>query len=189
MSRGSTLSIQGLYGWDPSLFDDMRVPEGLVRDTLIDTILVRSSGFEALYPDWGYMRKAIGLWSRSRAKGFDRIAATMDLSYNPIDNFDRHEEWTEDSRGKASSKSGGTSTDNVSAYNEPGDLVKQSQTDIEGKESGDHEDTVHHVGRLRGNIGVTTTQHMITEERDVARFDVYAYVADDFCREFCIMVY
>ena len=48
---------------------------------------------------------------------------------------------------------------------------------------------MHHVGRLRGNIGVTTTQHMIMEERDVARFDVYAYIADDFCREFCIMVY
>jgi len=40
-----------------------------------------------------------------------------------------------------------------------------------------------------GNIGITTTQQMIREEREVARFSIYEHIADDFKQNFCILVY
>ena len=40
-----------------------------------------------------------------------------------------------------------------------------------------------------GNIGVTTTQQMIKEERDISDFNIYGYIADSFKNEFCVLVY
>lgn len=46
-----------------------------------------------------------------------------------------------------------------------------------------------HSGRAHGNIGVTTTQKMIEEERRVSGFNIYDYIADSFKKRFCILVY
>ena len=41
----------------------------------------------------------------------------------------------------------------------------------------------------QGNIGVTTTQQMIKEERDISLFDLVDHITQDFKEQFCIMVY
>lgn len=41
----------------------------------------------------------------------------------------------------------------------------------------------------QGNIGVTTTQSMIKEERDVDTFNLMDYIIDSFKKRFCILVY
>lgn len=40
-----------------------------------------------------------------------------------------------------------------------------------------------------GNIGVTKTQEMIKDERDIVKFNIYDYIIDDFKHKFCIMLY
>ena len=41
----------------------------------------------------------------------------------------------------------------------------------------------------RGNIGVTSTQSLILEQRNVALFNIIDYIIKDFKERFCIMVY
>ena len=41
----------------------------------------------------------------------------------------------------------------------------------------------------QGNIGVTTTQAMIREERDLLMNDVVSFIVQDFKNYFCILVY
>lgn len=43
--------------------------------------------------------------------------------------------------------------------------------------------------RETGNIGVTTTQQMIKEEREVDQFNIYDYIVQSFKRRFCLLVY
>lgn len=43
--------------------------------------------------------------------------------------------------------------------------------------------------RTYGNIGVTTTQAMIEEERKVVQFCIDDYIIDSFKKKFCILVY
>ena len=43
--------------------------------------------------------------------------------------------------------------------------------------------------RRTGNIGVTTTQSMIREERDVAQFSTIKYITNSFKKRFCLLVY
>ena len=58
-----------------------------------------------------------------------------------------------------------------------------STTDRSGKTSGTRE--VYE----RGNIGVTTTQSMIEEQRKLVTFDLYQFIADRFKNTFCVLIY
>lgn len=54
----------------------------------------------------------------------------------------------------------------------------------------EHYDAEHENVVIRqGNIGVTSTQQLIEAEREVAIFNVYAAIADDFHHEFCLDIY
>jgi hypothetical protein len=43
--------------------------------------------------------------------------------------------------------------------------------------------------RRTGNIGVTTTQAMIKEERSIAEFNMISYITQSFKERFCILIY
>lgn len=43
--------------------------------------------------------------------------------------------------------------------------------------------------RIHGNIGVTTTQQMIEQERNIVRFDIIDEIVKDYKTEFCILIY
>lgn len=60
-----------------------------------------------------------------------------------------------------------------------------------GMETGKEKETVSviHEESRGGNIGVTTTQAMIKEERKSVLFNVYDFIADSFHRTFCLDVY
>ena len=60
-----------------------------------------------------------------------------------------------------------------------------------GMETGKEKETVSviHEESRGGNIGVTTTQAMIKEERESVLFNVYDFIADSFHRTFCLDVY
>lgn len=53
--------------------------------------------------------------------------------------------------------------------------------------SGTEEETIRRVEQ--GNIGVTTTQQMIREQREIVLLDMYQVITDEFKKQFCIMVY
>lgn len=46
-----------------------------------------------------------------------------------------------------------------------------------------------HEGHLYGNIGVTTSMQMLTEELKGRQTDIYQIIVDEFKRQFCLMVY
>lgn len=64
------------------------------------------------------------------------------------------------------------------------DTYKDTGTDV-SQDSGTDTETV----TRKGNIGVTTTQAMIREERDIDNFDMYLYICDAFKNQFCLQVY
>lgn len=41
----------------------------------------------------------------------------------------------------------------------------------------------------QGNIGVTTSQQMIREQREIVLFNLYEFITDSFKKTFCVMVY
>lgn len=54
----------------------------------------------------------------------------------------------------------------------------------------DDEDAQYDLTRVeQGNIGVTSTQQLIREQRDVIDYDVYGIIADEFKAFFCVLIY
>lgn len=77
---------------------------------------------------------------------------------------------------------GRTETDAGSVTYGKTDTMRHGET-IETDNNGTH--NIH----ARGNIGVTTTQEMIEQERRVDRFNIYDYIIEEFKMRFCILVY
>lgn len=94
MSRGATLSVLGLYNFDPSLFDEMAYPSGFTseeKQTVVGNILMECAELEFLFPDFNAAKQAIGLWSRLNVAVWERIFTAANLEYNPIENYNRTE--------------------------------------------------------------------------------------------------
>lgn len=163
-----TLSLLGLYQYNEQLFDGLRLPGGVNKDAFVDNLLAETAEFEVLYPDAEFMANMISMWSAKELPVWEKLEETLHYDYDPISNYDRHEESTNT----------GESLGKVAGYN-AADLVNSSgaSTDVKRK------------ARMWGNIGVTTTQQMIEEERRVSEFNISDYIIDSFKRRFCLLIY
>lgn len=91
----SLLTVEGLYNYDNTLFDGFNVPDGLVKQIAIDNILMRTRELEILYPDFTYLKNRIAIWSNKYQINWKKLYDTTVLEYNPIENYDRMEDWAD----------------------------------------------------------------------------------------------
>lgn len=191
------LTLIGLYNYDNTIFDLLNVPEGLTKDTLVNNILLRSSEFEVLYPDPDFMKSAIGDFSNAWQSTFERWVNALALEYNPLENYDRKEDWTDTRNGHNSGTTSGTTssttTNKVSAYDAGDDLTTHDQDTLYGADSssssGESHEGAKHDGRVHGNIGVTTSQQMLMSELDLGYWNIYEKITDLFLTHFVIPIY
>ena len=199
-----TMTILGLYRYgeynQQDLFQNMKIPAGIDRQDLIDNILEQGAAFEILYPDFEYLQFSIGAWSKRWYRTMEKWLKALNVQYDPLNNYDRHEEWTDNDKvsGKTETAAGVNTTGqdelSVTAYDSD-QYHNKEKTDSSGtsESTGSSETntdgTSTHSGHLYGNIGVTTSQEMLREELDVQKFNLIQQITDLFLTEFCIMVY
>ena len=92
----ATLSILGLYNYQPSIFDSLTIPTSVDRETLIDNIIMEAAELELLFPNADILGRLIGNWSKTRLAAWNRMIGALDAEYNPIENSDRYEDHLED---------------------------------------------------------------------------------------------
>lgn len=198
------------------LFKYLELPAGIDRDTLINNILLRGGEFETLYADPYFLQNMIGVWSKKWQRTFTKWVKALNVDYEPLYNFDRHELYsdkrTQNESGQRSetatahddstSSGSGTTTNTVSAYDastyQPHDQSESSSTGsntsdavttANGNDKRDLNENVVHEGHLYGNIGVTTSQQMLRDELDIQLWNIYEHITDLFLNEFAIYVY
>ena len=91
----ATLSMIGLYRYDPTIFDEMTLPTGIDKDLAINSILMRCGEQEVVYADPNFLKSAIGVWADKHYFTFDKWKKALDEEFNPLYNYDRHEEYTD----------------------------------------------------------------------------------------------
>lgn len=228
----STMSLLGLYTFNPLVVSELVLPEGVDRTTLVDNLLAETAELELIYSDLGFMQAMIGRWSTKEAPIWKKLLATTKFEYNPIENYDRREDWTDTTTG--STQSNGTNTQNssssfsgetegketlsssqeninsVSAYNSlefankdkadteltQNTIAEQNSSSKTSQQSSgnttnteERQNEIVRSGRAHGNIGVTSSQQLIEEERRVAQFNIYDYIINSFKNRFCLLVY
>lgn len=196
----ATLTIMGMYEWDNTLFDGMSLPDNVPRETMINNILLETAELECIYPSAPFFKLALNMWSAMEVEKWTKLEATQNYEYNPIENYNRIEEWSDTATatgtGTAKVKNTGLNENrmDVWGYNSstsvPQSIATANNTDnVENTSTASSEQSGTHTGKIHGNIGVTTTQKMIQEERKVLDWDIHHYIIDEFKRRFCILIY
>lgn len=144
----ATLTILGMYQFKDGLFNKLKLPDGISRDSVINRILLDGANFEILYSDFDFMQDAIGLWSNTWYRTFEKWLNALSIEYAPLENYDRIEDWTDSSN----SKSNRNSTENRNLSNS-----LRSGRDLQS---------------VTKNTGSDSTIH------DVSPYDTGSYVAD-----------
>lgn len=200
MPTNPNLSFIGLYNWDSSLFDLMEIPTRedypIDKNVLIDLLLMETAELEVIYPDFDFMKQALGRYSVSRKNSWERMLEALSEKYNPLHNFDRNEEYTDNETGNNTSSNTntvtGTTTEQTTGFDSE-TFVDRGKQDISGNTSstGNSNATrqLTHTARLFGNIGVTKSQEMLKDELEVRKTDFYKIVVEEIKNRFCLLVY
>ncbi len=102
----ATMSLIGLYNYDNTLFDNLSLPDDM-NDALVKyNILMECAELEVIYPDFDFMKDAIGSWSLNEVEIWKKVREMELAEYNPIENYDRYESEIENTgRDKENNKS------------------------------------------------------------------------------------
>lgn len=198
---------------DPTILDGMTIPNGLNLDTLKNNIILECAELEVLYSAPSFFRWAVDAWSLKESPTWEKMYQALQIEYNPLENYDRQEEWTETgthennkavdntTTASGSTTSSGDAQHKVTGYNSNSEVLQNrditSATDTntssatgtgEETETGEHSDT--RQGRIHGNIGVTTSQQMLKAEFDLApEVNMYNIITRSFRNRFCLLIY
>lgn len=85
----ATLSFNGLLTGYPELFDDLKVPDIVSKDTVCNQLLFDTLELEVLYADGPTMRRALGVYSETMLPSWTRYAEAMGLEYDVLASDDR----------------------------------------------------------------------------------------------------
>lgn len=135
----SKITLLGFYDWKKShgdnLFNNLTLPDGISKDTVIGNILLEGGEFEVLYANPDYMQLQIGLWAQKNYRTFEKWIIALNKEYEPLWNLDVTEEWTDTgdkdrtlARGvnDTTTKTGGYTTKDVFTGQE---VVAEDETD------------------------------------------------------------
>lgn len=175
----ATVSLLGLKRLNEGILGELVVPEGVDIELVKDNLLAETAELEVIYPDAIFMQAMIGRWSTKELPVWDKLYKTTLLEYNPIENYDRTEMWTEDENTSKnldseatgssdtttdgnSKREGGTDTTTgtskaVSAYNEV-NFTPTEQVNVIAQ-TVDRENSFN-----EGNIKVRSKDGLISDE-------------------------
>ena len=173
----ATMTIAGLYNYDPTIFDYLKLPAGVNKDVIIFHIIEECGFNEILFPNPDYLKESIKNWSYGMQLTWLRFWDAINKEYDPLYNYDRTEQVDETLDGS------GNNTEAKTAFNDANfnDTVK-NDTSTNSKRN--------LKSRTFGNVGVITSQQMLEAELNITRqLNFYKAVARDFKEKFCLLVY
>lgn len=249
MPMEARLTLAGMVAYKPDLFDNLQLPQppypegateeqivaaaaaiGLTpaqlresweidKDDFVEFLILETYGMSLCYPDYTFMKKAIGTWSSAHIHEWQRLFDTVFYKYNPMWNKDYNttesetinKDISDQEYSTGTMNTTGKETDYTNGYDggtstEQDPLMTASHTlnwthsdkrinNNTGTNSGNRtlttdDDSVRTRTVVeQGNIGVTQVQEMMKAEREVSLFSIEEFIADAFKKQFCLMLW
>lgn len=92
------IPIAALYDYDSSIFTDVYI-KGLTVDNFIEHFILSYGDLTPVYQDPAYLKRHVTSVARSLQWTIDHLWEITQLNYNPIENYDRQESWTDNGNG------------------------------------------------------------------------------------------
>lgn len=184
------ITLNGMYMYDPTLFDGIVLPSGMSTELMVSQILRQSGDLFPFYQVPSQVKAATTEWFMRRLPNFEKLWTGVTAEYNAIENYDRHEEVTETpdiTRTSTTSASKTetpditqTTTTNRTAEESP-ELKRTTATNSTSKETPDitHTTTTESNKTETPNITRSTSNNgedSSTNAAEVAGFDSTGYV-------------
>ena len=125
-SKITLIGMEQYLNPEHSIFEELTLPEGIDKDTLIGAIFLRCQEFEMLYSNPEFMIQAVKVWGMKNYWTFDRWIKLINKEYDPLYNKDYHEEITDIHYGQFNKSGSGSlsgSTSESSDYTRTDNLV------------------------------------------------------------------
>ena len=163
------VTLFGFYNYDNSLFDGVQLPDGLDRDILINEILKNSGDLYPYHQHPGMLKLNITFWFSRKHYDFLQMYNALRAKYNPIENYDRYEEFNRNYVNSGSDKTS-TELDSTNTTTHTGtDENAKTGTDAAAKTGTDTSETTNNSTTEKGvsaynETGYTNREKDTTEQ-------------------------
>ena len=113
------------------LFKNLSTPTGIDKDLLVNNILLKGGEFEVLYAEPYFLQNMIGVWSAKWQRTMERWINALSIDYNPLENYDRMEDWTDDASRIANEAKSETASNNSNVIGMNSNIESESNTGSE----------------------------------------------------------
>lgn len=134
----SKLTIVGLSQFQPDIWDNLNLPEGIDKEVFIDEVIRQGGEFSLLYPDADFMKYQIGVFSRKWYHNFERWITAYNFEYEALFNLDVKATIEEVGTNKEVSNKKGTSSNDT---NTSGTTTNHNNTETSAHSSGENTNT------------------------------------------------
>lgn len=158
------ITLIGMFNWLQSeninMFDAFKnLPSDIDVDTLSNLILSEGGEFEPLYANPYMMKDQVQLFVFNHLRTFNKWIDALNIQYNPLENYDRQEEWTDDGathrNGSGTRSEQGSNTESRS-----GSESNSHNEHATGTSSTESEQNAESSGRTDGGGTTTTTNNV-----------------------------
>lgn len=162
----ANLSIVGMLQWDPTLLDEMSIPESVNRSILKNNIILECAELQLIWSDPEFMKQAVNAWSQTCLPVWNEIERILGIEYDPQWNKDLYEEGTDDTLRTGTDTKTQTGTDTLAQTGT--DTLAKTGTDTVSKTG---TDTVAQTGtdtmRKTGTVTGETDSESV-KDQDIA---------------------
>lgn len=170
-------TLNNLFEWNGSIFDDIVIPEGAVKEDLVATIYRRCFDNFVQFSEWGQCKSLSDAWFHSHLEDFTRLYKSYTAIYDVLEDVYMSRTYSEnrDVTGNGgSTRTGNTNEDRTQSEEVTGNTVKdwnENDTDL-----------------MTGNGSVTYGKKEVTSENSssttggehkVAPYNANTYVNTD----------
>ena len=86
------LTLQNLLQYNNTLFDDITLPDGAVRDLLVQQIVAQYGDMQPICPDWPALKYYVNSWFGAHQQQLQHLWNDYIATYNPVYNRDGYVE-------------------------------------------------------------------------------------------------
>ena len=196
---GATLNDL-MHLWDGDLFDDITLPSGMDKTTVVNQIMLDNGLLEVVYPEHDLLKGLIKAHFLARQLDYQRLWDAVSQTYNPLYNLDRKNtltektERSENTTGNTTSNTNQSTEQKVSAFDsstyQPSEQMSGNTSDNTDAKTDTQGQDVHTLeSHEEGSIGVITPQDMLRREFDIRKdWNIYKFISMDFRDNFMIQL-
>lgn len=196
---GATLNDL-MHLWDEDLFDDITLPSGMDKTTVVNQIMLDNGLLEVVYPEHDLLKGLIKAHFLARQLDYQRLWDAVSQTYNPLYNLDRKNtltektERTENTTGNTTSNATQSTEQKVSAFDsstyQPSEQMSGNTSDTTDATTDSQGQDIHTLeSHEEGSIGVITPQDMLRREFDIRKdWNIYKFISMDFRDNFMIQL-